>query len=182
MNRTTRNQSTRRIAETALFAALTAAAGFIRIPLVPVPITLQTFVVYLSGDLLGPRSGTASQILFLVLGLIGLPLFTGGGGIAYALNPAFGYLAAFPLGAWIVGHSHNKSLSIRMMAYALSVMAILTVGATVLYANLRWIAGKPVSILWIVTSGFLLFLPGEALKAGAAMWLSGRIRGAARYG
>jgi histone acetyltransferase (RNA polymerase elongator complex component) len=96
-------------------------------------------------------------------------------------HPAFGYLAAFPLGAWIVGHSAKRSRTHRVTAYALAVLMILTVGAAVLYANMRWVAGKPVSILWIITSGFLLFLPGEAIKAGAAMWFSERIRGAVRH-
>ena len=173
--------STRRIAETALFTALTATAGFIRIPLYPVPVTLQTFVVYLSGGFLGPRFGPASQILFLILGLAGLPVFTGGGGISYALQPSFGYLVSFPLGSWIVGRFENRNSRLRTLGYALSVMTILAVGAMVLYANLRWIGGRAMSPVWILISGILLFLPGEIIKAGAAFWFSGRVRRVMRH-
>jgi biotin transport system substrate-specific component len=166
---------TRRLAETAFFAALTASAGFIRIPLVPVPVTLQTFVVYLSGGILGSRSGPASQILFLILGLAGLPVFTGGGGISYAIHPSFGYLVSFPFGSWIVGRFGSRNSGYRALGYALSAVTILAVGAAALYANLRWIGGRSVSPVWILTSGILLFLPGEIMKAGAAFWLSGRV-------
>ncbi len=87
----------------AVFAALTGASAYVRIPFFPVPFTLQTLFVYLSGITLGKKYGMASQGLFLTLGLIGLPVFTGGGGPASVLQPTFGYLAAFPLAAWLAG-------------------------------------------------------------------------------
>ena len=64
----------------ALFAVLTALGAFIRIPFPLVPITLQTFFVFLSGTLLGSRAGALAQVLYVGMGLIGLPVFTGGGG------------------------------------------------------------------------------------------------------
>ncbi len=63
----------------ALFAVLTALGAFIRIPFPLVPITLQTFFVFLSGTLLGSRAGALAQVLYVGMGLIGLPVFTGGG-------------------------------------------------------------------------------------------------------
>lgn len=65
----------------ALFAVLTALGAFIRIPFPLVPITLQTFFVFLSGTLLGSRAGALAQVLYVGMGLIGLPVFTGGGGV-----------------------------------------------------------------------------------------------------
>jgi biotin transport system substrate-specific component len=93
---------TRSLLLIALMAALTGVGGFIRIPVSPVPFTLQTLFVYLSADLLG-KKGALSQIIFITLGLVGVPIFAMGGGIGYILQPTFGYLLGFPIGAWVVG-------------------------------------------------------------------------------
>ena len=76
----------------ALFAALTAVGAFIRIPFGVISFTLQTFFVVLSGALLGKKYGTMAQALYVILGLIGIPIFTKGGGPQYVLEPSFGYL------------------------------------------------------------------------------------------
>ncbi len=87
----------------ALFAALIAVGAFIRIPVPVVPFTMQTFFVSLSGMLLGKKYGATSVLLYLAIGLIGLPVFTQGGGIGYVLKPSFGYLIGFVLGAYLTG-------------------------------------------------------------------------------
>ena len=79
----------------ALFAALTAVGAFLRLPVFAIPITLQVFFVFLAGLSLSPRAAFLSQAAYLVTGLAGVPVFTGGGGISYALTPTFGYLLAF---------------------------------------------------------------------------------------
>jgi len=84
--------STKDIAQIALFAALTAVGAFIRVPLPIVPFTLQTFFVALSGALLGARRGMLAQLLYVAIGLLGVPIFTKGGGIGYVFQPSFGYL------------------------------------------------------------------------------------------
>ncbi|HOO47090.1 MAG TPA: biotin transporter BioY, partial [Deltaproteobacteria bacterium] len=73
-------------------SALTAAGAFIKIPIAPVPITLQNFFVILSGIILGPKAGALSQIVYIIIGLIGLPVFSGGGGPSYIFKPTFGYI------------------------------------------------------------------------------------------
>ena len=75
-----------------LFTALLAAGAYIQIPVPPVPITMQTLFVFLMGLLLGWKQGLASFMLYLFLGIIGLPIFTSGGGIAAATGPTAGYL------------------------------------------------------------------------------------------
>ena len=67
---------TRALILTALFAALTAVGAFLRIPFPIAPITLQVFFTAMAGVLLGPRYGALSQLVYVVLGLIGLPVFT----------------------------------------------------------------------------------------------------------
>lgn len=86
------------------FALLTAVGAQIVVPTVPVPFTLQTFFVLLSGALLGPRKGAAAQMGYLAMGATGLPVFAGfAGGFPYLLGPTGGYLIAFPFAAWITG-------------------------------------------------------------------------------
>jgi biotin transporter BioY len=95
----------------ALFAALTAAVAWFKIPLpfTPVPITLQTLAVLLSGVMLGSYYGALSMIIYLLLGAIGLPVFAGGGsGIGALLGPTGGYLFSYPIAAFVIGKMKEK--------------------------------------------------------------------------
>lgn len=94
---------TRQMVMCGLFVALIALGAFIKIPLPLVPVTLQVFFTMMAGLLLGPRLGALSVIGYLVLGLAGLPIFTMGGGPSYVLQPTFGYLIGFALGAFVTG-------------------------------------------------------------------------------
>lgn len=88
-----------------LFAILTAVGAQIEIPQQPVPFTLQTFFVLLTGAFLGRYSGSLSMLLYLLLGSIGLPIFSGGAfGIGKILGPTGGYLLAFPIAAAAIGY------------------------------------------------------------------------------
>lgn len=90
---------------TALFAALISAGYFINIPLIGgVPVTVQDMMAMLSGLLLGPLYGSVAVLIFLILGSIGLPVFSGKGGINIILNgPTGGFLAGYLFGALIGG-------------------------------------------------------------------------------
>ena len=96
--------NTKEITLVALFAGLTAVGAFISLPLGPVPITLQTIFVLLSGILLGAKLGALSQIVYIALGLIGVPIFSGfTGGPQSVLKPSFGFIIGFVFAAFIVG-------------------------------------------------------------------------------
>ena len=84
--------SARKLVYTALLAALTAAGAFIRIPIGISVITLQFLFTAMAGVLLGPGGGALSQGVYVALGLVGLPIFTAGGGFGYVLQPSFGFL------------------------------------------------------------------------------------------
>ncbi|HDQ44451.1 MAG TPA: biotin transporter BioY [bacterium] len=160
--------------------ALTAIGGFIRIPFVPVPLTLQTCAVYLSGAILGARTALMSQTVFLLLGLSGAPVFTLGGGPGYVLQPTFGYLASFPLAAGLIGLRVGKRLpapDVRSLlaAFIPGMGVIHLCGVLVLYLNLKYIAGHPVSWAAAAWSGSLVLLPGELIKMAAAAMLTVRI-------
>lgn len=86
-----------------IFATLTGFGAKIKLEIGPVPITLQTFFVLLSGLLLGAKRAFFSQGLYLTMGLLGVPWFSRGGGLAYILSPTFGYIIGFVFGATILG-------------------------------------------------------------------------------
>lgn len=97
---------TKVIVFTALFAALIAACAFISIPVpgTPIPIVLQNMMVVLSGMLLGPVLGSASTVLFILAGILGLPVFSGGtGGIAKIMGPTGGFIIGYAIAALVAG-------------------------------------------------------------------------------
>lgn len=88
-----------------LFAALTGIGAYLKIFITPeLPITLQTLIVVMAGLLLGPWKALLSQVIYLLLGLLGLPIFAQGiGGLAYVVQPSFGFILGFALGAFLTG-------------------------------------------------------------------------------
>jgi biotin transport system substrate-specific component len=160
----------RRLALIALFAALTAVSAFIRIPLWPVPITMQTFFVILSGLVLGASGGAMSQTIYILVGLMGLPVFSGGGGPSYLMNPSMGYLIGFILAPVAVGLSaRHRALTWKtvLAASLLGSLMIYIVGVPYLAGYLHFVLQKPEAVGMAVKTGLLLFLPGDILKCVA---------------
>jgi Uncharacterized conserved protein len=91
------------ITYTAIFVVLTIVGAYIKIPIGSVPFTLQFFMCALSGIVLGKKYGPLSQIVYIILGLIGLPVFAGGGGLSYIFQPTFGYILGFVVCSFIIG-------------------------------------------------------------------------------
>ncbi|MBI2655790.1 biotin transporter BioY [Candidatus Woesearchaeota archaeon] len=114
----------------ALFAALTGAVAWFKIPLpfTPVPITLQTLMVLLSGAMLGAYYGALAMIVYLLLGAIGLPVFAGGSaGFAALLGPSGGYLFSYPVAAFAVGYMlQKKKLNAFIRYFSFAVILALT--------------------------------------------------------
>jgi len=168
------------LSEIALFTSFTAAGSFIKIPLLPVPVTLQTFFVYLSGDLLGSRKAAVSQALFLILGLMGIPVFSEGGGIGYIIRPTFGYLVSFPLAAWMIGmmlekFCRSKGFKDFMISNIVGLVIIFSIGVVYLYLNINLVVHKTMTWSQAMVSGVALFLPFELLKLVGAALLAGKI-------
>ena len=87
-----KNIKTRDLIYCALFAALTAIGAFLHFQLFQATITLQFFFTAMAGLLLGAKLGALSQLLYVALGLVGVPIFAAGGGFGYIFNPTFGFL------------------------------------------------------------------------------------------
>ena len=150
------------------FVILTSLGAFVRVPLPfsPVPITLQTFFVLLSGALLGGNLGTISQLSYLLLGVSGLSVFTGAGsGIFYLLGPTGGYILGFVLAASFIGRSIKYSQN-----NFFTVFAVLFLGDLILLSSgiiwLKLLLGY--SFTKVLLIGFIPFIPGDLVKALAA--------------
>ena len=165
----------------ALFAALTAIGAFIKIPLPPVPVSLQTFFVILSGLLLGARYGTLSQLLYIFIGLAGIPVFVEGGGILYILKPTFGYLIGFIFCAFAIGtivHKNDKQLTLQRALYnlknvsanriafacATGLLFIYLPGVSYLYLISRFYLENGLTLQQAIISGFAYFLVWDIVK------------------
>ncbi len=180
------------------FAGLTAVGSYIKLPLFYLPVTLQTFFVMMSGNVLGPKFGAFSQILYLVLGLTGVPVFAYGGGLGYVFQPTFGYLLSYPFAAVAIGLAikmalpigQNRSFSFRrklasyFFADIVGVILIFGVGIAYFYLNLKmgWylrieqLSKMQMRFDDVIRPILLVFIPIDILKAFIASWFTVRLQ------
>ena len=151
----------------AVFAFLTILSAQIRIPLpfTPIPMTLQTFIVPLAGGFLGATWGSASMLLYLVLGVAGMNVFAAASpGLDFFLAPSAGYLAGFVLAAALVGWTNDRTQRALPLFLALffSHVIIFTCGVSGLMLN----AGMDLHAA--LQKGLYPFLIGDAIKTVAS--------------
>jgi len=157
-----------------LFAALMAAGAYMAVPIGPVPIVLQNMFVFLAGLLLGSRWGLASVAVYLLAGIVGLPVFAGGtGGIGRIVGPTGGFLLGYLPVVFLVGRMGERLP--RRMAWDVAAM---TAGAMVLYAcGVAWLAAvSGLPFRKALALGMVPFLPGDALKIAAAALIARAVR------
>ncbi|MGR3759900.1 biotin transporter BioY [Roseobacteraceae bacterium NS-SX3] len=151
----------------ALFAALIAALGLVpKITLAfGVPVTAQSLGIMLCGTVLGAKRGTLAVLLFLLLVALGLPLLSGGrGGLGVFTSPTAGFLAGFPVAAFVTGLLLERLRSLPLMAAA--IVASVIGGILVLY--LFGVTGMAITLnkSFAEAAGLvLIFIPGDVLKA-----------------
>jgi biotin transport system substrate-specific component len=151
------------------FALLTAVSAQIIIPLpfTPVPITGQTFAVLLSGAVLGSTLGPASQILYFLLGAIGLPFYAGGErGWTTAFGATGGYLIGFVVAAWIVG----RLAELRQDRSVMTAIPAFLAGNVIIHLfGVPWLAYR-LGVTWpeAVQLGTVPFIIGDLAKVVAA--------------
>lgn len=168
----------------ALFAAIICIGCVIRIPLGVVPIVLQNALCILTGTILGGFLGGAPTALFIVAGLIGLPVFAGGtSGLAVLLGPTGGFYPGYLLGAiaagFIAGRPdiQQKKLSavniIRVSAAMIAGMIILYIPGTIHFA--RWalsnskVPADKTAFSYTMAACVLPFIPGDILKTAVCI-------------
>jgi biotin transport system substrate-specific component len=166
-----------------LFGALTALGAYLTIPLPVVPITLQTLFTNLAGALLGGVFGALSQVVYVFLGVIGLPVFAGGkAGLGVLLGPTGGYLIGFVIGALVTGKLVEKSVETKKKPGFLHYAAAMTAGLAVIYACgiLQLTAVAKITFAKALAVGVLPFLPGDFIKIAAASLIALKLKDSIR--
>ncbi len=170
---------------TALFVALMTAGAYLQIPTpTGVSFTLQILFVFLAGILLGPGWGALVPFVYVLLGLVGLPVFSGGGGLGYVFRPSFGFLIGYIGGAAVTGliTRNDKSLLRIILGCIAGLAVIYAVGLPYMGVILNVYLEKDMSLTAILQSGMLIFLPWDALKIAVTAILSKTLLPAMRRG
>ena len=161
-----------------IFAILTAVSSMFTIPFPLVPMTLQVAVVLLSGLLLGARGGVISQAFYVLLGLIGLPVFAGGeGGMQIIFKPTFGFLLGFIVAAATTGFLARRAKSFYSYFFScLAGIVVMYVSALpVLFLNLKYQAHLDIGLIEVLQIGLLPFIIPDVIKAYVASVVAVRL-------
>ncbi|TFJ42781.1 hypothetical protein CKN73_04335 [Carnobacterium divergens] len=163
----------------ALCTALLSISSLIMIPIGPIPITLQVLFMILIPALLGAKKGMLTIGLYLVLGLIGFPVFAGGmGGLQSLLKPSFGYLIGGFVIAAMIGSVANKNASFKSLVTisVISIPVLYIIGISYAYFLMNIVLETPISLSVLITTSISVFLPLDIIKAIVASFLAVRIR------
>lgn len=171
-----------RIAAVPLFALLTALGAMVAVPLLPfgVPQTLQTLMVLLCALALGPRLGMASMLVYIIAGIVGVPLFAEGeAGFVTILGQTGGYLLGFVL-CQPVAHAIIRRPDASVRGWGSVVVAGLAVHAVVFAIGVPWLylvrnldpQADPITLGRAVFGGFVVFIPGTIIKVAIATLLA----------
>lgn len=158
----------------ALFAALITIGTYIKIPTPLLPLTFQTLFVVLAGLVLGKKYGALSVCVYVIAGLIGLPVFTGS-----ALNPTFGYIIGFIPGAWLAGLIAEK-FKPNFWTFTLGAVAGIAViyafGIPYYYIMSKYYLGNEIGAKTLLLYFILMPLPGDIFKSILAGLVTKRLK------
>lgn len=169
------NKKTKDLILCALFAALIAVGAFLRIPIPVVPFTLQYLFTMLAGLLLGGKRGATSVLVYIFMGLAGLPVFVEGGGISYLLKPSFGYIIGFAVGAYVTGmiahRTAHPGYGTLLVANFAGLAIVYLFGMVYYYLMSNFYLGTPIGLWPLFLYCFLLTIPGDIVLciAGAGI-------------
>lgn len=158
---------------TGLFTALMIAGAYISIPIAGwVPITFQPFVSILAGSIIGPRLGSLAVLVYMALGLSGVPVFAGfTGGITKVMAPSFGFIIGFVAAAFVSGLIVGRgklNFAKALLACFAGTLAIYAAGVPYMHFMLTTVAGKSWPFSKTVVAMAPFFLKDMALAAVAS--------------
>lgn len=163
-----------------VFTTLIAVGAFIKVPIPVVPFTLQFLFTMLAGLLLGGRKGALSVGVYILLGLVGLPVFAEGGGFWYILKPSFGYLLGFMLAAYVTGRMVERkgrlSTGWVMAVNFLGLFIVYAAGMIYYYVICNYVIDTPIAIGPLFLYCFVLAVPGDICLCILAAILTVRVR------
>ncbi|MHB1406594.1 MAG: biotin transporter BioY [Desulfitobacteriaceae bacterium] len=165
--------NTKNLAMTAVMAALMAVAGMALRWVSPalVPFSILPLLVYIAGIVLGPRLGALSMVVYILLGLFGLPVYATApfAGIGYIMKPTFGFLIGYIFAAYAAGLIYKPGSLVRAFVAALGgVVVIYAFGLIYFYGLFNWVLNKPMSITTVIAMGFTPYIVMDLIKAVVA--------------
>lgn len=175
--------NTRDITFIALFAALISVGAFIKLdiplPLYTMHFTLQWLFVLMAGFFLGSKKGAISVLVYVLIGLAGVPVFAAGGGIGYVLRPGFGFLLGFILAAYLIGliteKMKAKTLIQLLVPATVGLIAYYSVGAVYFYLIKNLYVGEYVSFAVVVVQYCLITVLPDFILCVMAAYLANQL-------
>lgn len=162
---TSRRITTKDMIYCSIFTVLIALGAFIKIPIPVVPFTLQFLFTTMAGLILGSTRGAISVGIYTLLGLIGLPIFSSGGGISYVFIPSFGYILGFIVGTYITGKimecAKKQAFTTYLIANFSGLLVVYMIGMVYYYIISNYVINSPIGIWPLFLYCFLLAVPGD---------------------
>ncbi len=176
-------KQTKQLVRAALFVALMTAGATVRLTIGPVPFTFQTMFCAMGGIILGAKWGAGAMSTYLLLGLMGLPLFAEGGGIGYFFKPTFGYLLGFVPAAWVAGwiYARKHSFGQAVGAMIVALTTIYSIGVPYLFFYFIFVQGAPLGVGEVIAIGLVPFVGPDLLTGVLGAFLAWRLKQLPRF-
>ena len=150
----------------ALFGTvLLAISAKVQVPFWPVPMTMQTFVIFLIGMTYGVRLSFVTVALYLFEGAAGLPVFASGGGIAYLTGPTAGYLYGMLVAAIVISYMAGKGFGVSYIKTTLTLL----LGSIIIFSFGIFYLGSLIGFEKAFQAGLIPFIPSEIFKIALAV-------------
>lgn len=169
-----KNSSIQDLCSIAIMTSITAVMAQISIPMpIGVPLTMQTFAVTLAAIILGSKKGMTAMLVYLLLGAVGVPVFSNfSGGVYHLFGPMGGFLLSFPMMAWVIGwgieHKWKKGIFVSMLIFG----TVLNLFMGSMYYSFT----MKISLIAAIGICVIPFLPLAVIKAVAAATLGIKLR------
>lgn len=174
------NKKVKNIVFCAIFVVLIIAGTFIKIPIPVLPFTLQFLFTTLAGALLGSKNGALSVLCYTIIGLLGIPVFTTGGGIGYFLQPTFGYILGFIFGTFATGKvlelQKNPKFFNMVIANFIGLSIVYFIGMAYYYIICNYVINSPIALWPLFWYCFVLAIPGDILLCFVAAILTKKLK------
>lgn len=169
----------KKITMMSFFTALIAIGAFIKIPIPVLPFTLQFLFTMLAGLLMGGKLGAISVAMYIMLGLMGLPIFTQGGGLGYLVMPTFGYLIGFLIGSYVTGKIANMvpnpSYKRLLASNFIGLLIVYGLGMVYYYYISNFYLHSPIGVGALFLYCFILAVPGDIVLCIVAAIIAKRL-------
>lgn len=164
----------------ALFTVFIATGAFIRISVGPVPFTMQFFFTNLAALTLSKKNSFMCVLIYIIIGLTGIPVFTQGGGLGYILNQNFGFILGFLFGNYISSYILEKINKTNFIHYIFASIINLTViystGILYYYIISHFYLNSEMLIKTFLASFMIICLPGDIISLILSSILAGRLK------